>query len=79
MKHLAGTCPASPALRDGAKGHNTKGNYLTGKPRPLGRGFNNLFDGGAKNLILRGLLGCPEENDSKDYIRHSSRKNGYRQ
>jgi len=36
---LTGTCPASPALQAGVKGHNVKGNYLTGKPRPLGRGF----------------------------------------
>jgi hypothetical protein len=43
--HLTGTCPASPALQDGAKGHNTKVNYLAGKPRPLGRGASNLnFD-----------------------------------
>ena len=30
---LAGKCPASPALQDGAKGHNMKEKYLTGKPR----------------------------------------------
>jgi hypothetical protein len=28
--------PASPVLQGGAEGHNIKGNYLTGKPRPLG-------------------------------------------
>jgi len=40
---LAGTCPASIALQNGAKGHNVKGNYLTGKPRPLRAGsFTNL-------------------------------------
>ena len=29
---LTGTCPASPALQDGAKGRNIKGNYLAEKP-----------------------------------------------
>jgi len=28
----------SPVLEGGIKGHNIKGNYLTGKPRPLGCG-----------------------------------------
>jgi hypothetical protein len=28
----------SSALESGAKGHNKKGNYLTGKPHPLGCG-----------------------------------------
>jgi hypothetical protein len=35
---LTGKCPVSPALEGGVKGHNIKGRYLTGKPRPLGRG-----------------------------------------
>jgi hypothetical protein len=35
---VTGKCPASPALAGGVKGHNIKGKYLTGKPRPLGRG-----------------------------------------
>ena len=35
---LTGKCPVSPALEDGVKGRNIKGKYLTGKPRPLGRG-----------------------------------------
>jgi len=35
---LTGTCPASRALQEGAKGHNIEGNALTVKPRPLGRG-----------------------------------------
>jgi hypothetical protein len=30
-------CPVNPALKGGVKGHNLKGNYLTGKPRLLGR------------------------------------------
>jgi hypothetical protein len=29
---------ATQSLEGGVKGHNTKGRYLTGKPRPLGRG-----------------------------------------
>jgi len=29
--------PLGPTLQDGAKGHNMKEKYLTGKPRPLGR------------------------------------------
>ncbi len=41
---LTGKCPASPALQDGAKGHNIRGNYLTGKPRPLGRRASKLND-----------------------------------
>jgi len=36
---LAGKCPASPALEGGVKGHTIKRKYLTGKPRPLVRGF----------------------------------------
>ena len=39
---VTGACPASPALQDGVKGHNIKGDYLTGKPRPLGRGASFL-------------------------------------
>src|SRR4030042_7008111 len=35
---LTGKCPVSPVLEGGVKGHNIKGKYLTGKPRPLGRG-----------------------------------------
>jgi len=35
---FTGKCPVSPALEGGVKGHNIKGKYLTGKPRPLGRG-----------------------------------------
>jgi len=35
---LAGTCPASLVLKHVDKGHNIKGNYLTGKPPLLGRG-----------------------------------------
>jgi len=45
---LAGKCPVSSALEGGVpfngclpagrKGHNIEGKYLTGKPRPLGRG-----------------------------------------
>jgi len=35
---LTGKCPASPALEGGGKGHTIKEKYLTGKPRPLGRG-----------------------------------------
>ncbi|MBP1696446.1 MAG: hypothetical protein H6Q41_1634 [Deltaproteobacteria bacterium] len=35
---LTGKCPVSPALEGGVKGHNIEGKYLTGKPRPLGRG-----------------------------------------
>jgi hypothetical protein len=35
---LAGMCPASPVLGDGVKGHRMNEKYLTGKPRPLGRG-----------------------------------------
>jgi len=37
---LTGKCPANPALRAGSlpaggrKGHNIKGNGLTGKPNP---------------------------------------------
>jgi len=31
-----------PCLTAGRKGHNVKGNYLTGKPRPLGRGASIL-------------------------------------
>jgi hypothetical protein len=38
----AGKCPASPVPQDGVKGHNMKGNYLTGKPRPLGRGASQI-------------------------------------
>jgi len=38
---LTGTCPASPALQDGAKGHNVKGNTLTGKPPPFRVGSFN--------------------------------------
>jgi hypothetical protein len=30
--------PREPALEGRVKGHNIIGNYLTGKPRPLGRG-----------------------------------------
>ncbi len=37
------TCPASPALQDGAKGHNIKGNYLTGKP-PFRAGSFKIFN-----------------------------------
>ena len=40
---LTGKCPVSPALEGGVKGHNIKGKYLTGKPRPLGRGFTFRF------------------------------------
>jgi hypothetical protein len=29
--------PLDPVLKDGVKGHNIKGDYLAGKPRPLGR------------------------------------------
>jgi hypothetical protein len=39
---LAGTCPAGPALHEGTEGHNMKGNYLTGKPGPLGQGASLL-------------------------------------
>jgi hypothetical protein len=71
--------PLGPALQGRAKGDNTKENYLTGKPPHFRAGsFHHLFDAGAENLILRGLLGCPEENDSKDHIRYRSRSNGYR-
>ena len=35
---LAGKCPVSSALEGRVKGHNIEGKYLTGKPRPLGRG-----------------------------------------
>jgi len=38
---LTGTCPASPALQDGAKGHNLKGYYLTGKLPPFRAGSFN--------------------------------------
>ena len=43
---MAGTCPASPALQDGVKGHNIKEDYLTGKPRPPVRAgsFTILID-----------------------------------
>ena len=34
---LTGMRPASPVLQDGVKGRTIKRNYLTGKPRPLGR------------------------------------------
>jgi putative tricarboxylic transport membrane protein len=34
--------PLGAALQDGAKGHNMKEKYLTGKPRPLGRGASIL-------------------------------------
>jgi hypothetical protein len=37
MKLIAGKCPVNPALKGGVKGNNIKGNYLTGKPRLLGR------------------------------------------
>jgi len=33
--------PLGPALQDGAKGHNMKGKYLTGKLRPLGWSFKS--------------------------------------
>ena len=33
--NLTGTCPASPALQDGAKGHDVEVNYLTGKLPPF--------------------------------------------
>jgi hypothetical protein len=39
---LAGKCPISPALEGEVKGHNIKGMYLTGKPRPSGRGASLL-------------------------------------
>jgi hypothetical protein len=82
MNLSAGTCPASPALRDGAKGHNTKGNYLTGKLRPLGRGAS------LPGLILRlcsgqeakGLKIHPEPRfitpPSKAGLRAAERVNG---
>lgn len=35
---LAGMCPVSPVLGDGVKGHRMNEKYLTGKPRPFGRG-----------------------------------------
>jgi hypothetical protein len=38
MAYLTGKCPVSPALEGGVKGRDTKGGYLTGKPRPLGCG-----------------------------------------
>jgi hypothetical protein len=38
FSHSTGKCPVSPALEGGIKGHNIKGKYLAGKPRPLGRG-----------------------------------------
>jgi hypothetical protein len=31
---LGRNVPRKPPLQDGAKGHNIKGNYFTGKPRP---------------------------------------------
>jgi hypothetical protein len=34
---VAGKCSVSPALEGGVKGHNRKGKYHTGKPRPLER------------------------------------------
>jgi len=56
VEGLTGTCLASPAFQDGApayrqalnlawyragrKGPHVKGNYLTGRPRPLGRGVS---------------------------------------
>jgi len=30
--HLAGTCPASPVLQDGVKGHNMNETTLPGSP-----------------------------------------------
>jgi hypothetical protein len=43
-KALTGMCPANPALQDGAKGHNIKEKYLTGKPPPFsGRGASIHF------------------------------------
>ena len=39
---LTGMYPANPALEGGVKGDNIKGNHLTGKPRPLGRGASLL-------------------------------------
>jgi hypothetical protein len=36
---FTGKYPVSSALEGGVKRHNIKGKYLTGKPRPLGRGF----------------------------------------
>ena len=43
LSSLTGMCPASPALEGGVKGHNIKGNDLTGKPRPLGRGASLIL------------------------------------
>jgi len=77
-KHLTGTCPLAPPFGRGQGAqYKRKLPYREAPPFRAG-GFHHLFDGGVENLILRGLLGCPEENDSKDHIRHSSRKNGYR-
>ena len=39
---LTGKCPVNAALEGGIKGHNIKGNYFTGKPRPLGCGASFL-------------------------------------
>ena len=35
----------SPGLESGVKGHNTNEKYLTGKPRPVGRGASLIFAG----------------------------------
>ena len=37
MAFLTGKCPVIPALEGGVKGHNIRGKYHTGEPRPLGR------------------------------------------
>jgi hypothetical protein len=51
---LTGTCPASLVLQDRVKGHNIKGEYLAGKPRPLGRGASK--DPLLKQALLRWFL-----------------------
>ena len=48
-----GKCPVSPALEGGVKGHNIKGRYLTGKPRPLGRGASLSVNHWAKENMRR--------------------------
>ncbi len=39
---MTGRCPASPGPQAGVKGHNIM-KYITGKPRPLGRGASLLW------------------------------------
>ena len=40
---LAGTCPCQSEI-GGVNGNNMKGNYLSGKPRPVAGELHNLMD-----------------------------------